>query len=61
MRGLAGKSFFKKKKQPIPVRTTVKDWGAMVEQALSGTYLYPSPGNCVSIKYGWQATAPAST
>ena len=47
---LAGKSFFKKKKQPIPVRITVGDWGAMVDQALSGTYLYPAPGNCVSIK-----------
>ena len=34
------------------MKTTVKDWGLMVEQALSGTYLYPSPGNCVSIKYG---------
>ena len=36
----AGKSFFKKKKQPVPVRLTGKDWAAQIRKACEATYLF---------------------
>ena len=47
----AGKSFFKKKKVPIPVNLQTKDWSAQIQKALSGTYLNKNGGNCLSIRY----------
>lgn len=37
---LAGKAFFKKKKQPVPVRLTGKDWAGQIRRACEATYLF---------------------
>lgn len=47
---LLGKSFFKKKKQPVPVRLTGKDWAAQIRKACEATYLFWSGGNSLTIK-----------
>ncbi|BDA43877.1 Ribosomal L1 domain-containing protein 1 [Coccomyxa sp. Obi] len=47
---LLGKSFFKKKKQPIPVDLTVKDWAAQVRKATEATYLHHTGGTCINIR-----------
>ncbi len=52
---LAGKTFFRKKKQPIPVDLTTRDWGKRVKDAVQATYLFKPTGNSVSIKYAAQA------
>lgn len=49
---LIGKSFFKKKKVPIPVNLQARDWSAQIQKALSGTYLNKNGGNCLSIRVG---------
>jgi hypothetical protein len=36
----AGKAFFKKKKQPVPVRLTGKDWAGQIRKACESTYLF---------------------
>jgi ribosome biogenesis protein UTP30 len=46
---LLGKSFFKKKKQPVPVKLTGKDWAAQVRKACEATYLYVT-GSSLSIR-----------
>lgn len=46
----AGKTFFKKKKQPIPVDLTKADWGAQVARACAATYMYPASGSSLSIR-----------
>jgi len=48
---LIGKSFFKKKKQPIPVTLSGSDWGGRVTKALGATYLYHSQGCTLSIRF----------
>jgi hypothetical protein len=45
-----GKSFFKKKKQPVPVRLAGRDWGTSVQRACEATYLFMSGGNSLSLK-----------
>lgn len=47
-----GKSFFKSKKQPIPVDLSRKDWAGPVKDAVSATYLFKGGGSCVNIKVG---------
>lgn len=47
---LIGKSFFKKKKVPIPVNLQTKDWSGQIQKALSGTYLHRNGGNCLSVR-----------
>mmetsp|Transcript_15882 Transcript_15882/g.47796 ORF Transcript_15882/g.47796 Transcript_15882/m.47796 type:complete len:285 (+) Transcript_15882:251-1105(+) len=47
---LLGKTFFKKKKQPIPVDLTKADWGAQVARACAATYMYPASGSSLSIR-----------
>jgi ribosome biogenesis protein UTP30 len=49
---LLGKTFFKKKRQPIPVDLTKKDWAKEIRSATSATYLSLSNGTCVRIKTG---------
>lgn len=49
---LLGKNFFKKKKQPVAVDLTKKDWVAQVKRAVSATYLHISGGTCVNVKVG---------
>lgn len=55
---LVGKSFFKKKKQPIPVDLRKKDWVAQVKKACCCTYLIKSGGTCLNIKVGLTSFAP---
>jgi len=47
---LLGKSFFKKKKQPIPVRLAAGKWDKAIKKACQGTYVFWSGGNCLNIK-----------
>jgi ribosome biogenesis protein UTP30 len=47
---LLGKSFFKKKKHPIPVTLTRQQWKGQITQACSSTYLYVGGGSCSVIK-----------
>lgn len=47
---LLGKSFFKKKKQPIPVDLTGKDWKVQIDKARECTTMFLSGGSCLSIK-----------
>ena len=45
-----GKKFFQKKKQPIPVDLTNKDWAAQVRKATEATYMYHTGGTSLSIR-----------
>ena len=47
---LLGKTFYKKKKQPIPVRLRGKDWKAQIEKARRATYTVLGGGTCVNIR-----------
>lgn len=47
---LIGKSFFKKKKQPVSVNLQAKDWVAQIRKACNCTYLFKSGGTCMNIK-----------
>lgn len=47
---LIGKSFFKKKKQPIPVKLEGKDWAMSIKKACSATYMFASSGSSIDIK-----------
>lgn len=47
---LIGKSFFKKKKQPIPVDLAWGSWAAAVAAACRATYLHNQGGTCLSIR-----------
>lgn len=47
---LIGKSFFKKKKQPIPVDLRSKDWAAQIEKACQCTHMFESAGSCINIR-----------
>lgn len=47
---LIGKSFFKKKKQPIPINLRTKDWAAQVSKACANTYMFKNSGTSISIK-----------
>ncbi|OUS47721.1 ribosomal protein L1p/L10e family-domain-containing protein [Ostreococcus tauri] len=49
---LLGKNFFKKKKQPVAVDLTKKDWVAQVKRAVSATYMHIAGGTCVNVKVG---------
>jgi ribosome biogenesis protein UTP30 len=52
---LLGKTFFKKKRQPIPVDLTKKDWAKEIRRKTSATYLSLSSGTCVRVKTGTSA------
>lgn len=47
---LIGKSFFKQKKQPVPVDLTGSNWPAQIDKARSCTTMLLSAGSCMSIK-----------
>ena len=47
----AGKTFFKKKKQPIPVDLTGKDWAGQVRKATEATYMHHTGGTCINIRW----------
>jgi ribosome biogenesis protein UTP30 len=48
---LLGKSFFKRKKQPLPVDLRAKDFAAQVSAALMCTTMTPPTGTCVSVRF----------
>lgn len=48
---VAGKKFFQKKKQPIPVDLTAKDWAGQVRKATEATYMYHTGGTSLSIRH----------
>jgi|TARA_B100001540_G_scaffold6726_1_gene5939 ribosome biogenesis protein UTP30 len=52
---LLGKTFFKKKRQPIPVDLTKKDWAKEIRSKTSATYLSLGSGTCVRVKTGTSA------
>ncbi len=43
-------SFFKRKKQPIPVNIRARDWPAAVRAAVESTYMTPPTGSCVTVR-----------
>eukprot|EP00245_Coleochaete_scutata_P004883 TRINITY_DN17943_c0_g1_i1.p1 TRINITY_DN17943_c0_g1~~TRINITY_DN17943_c0_g1_i1.p1 ORF type:complete len:334 (-),score=89.98 TRINITY_DN17943_c0_g1_i1:25-1026(-) len=47
---LLGKTFFKKKKHPIPVKLSNSDWASQIKQACNSTFLYISTGSCCTVK-----------
>ncbi len=47
---VAGKKFFQKKKQPIPVDLTAKDWAGQVRKATEATYMFHTGGTSLSIR-----------
>ncbi|XP_068643237.1 uncharacterized protein [Aristolochia californica] len=49
---LVGKHFFKKKKIPIPIDLSHKNWKAQIEQACSSALLYLRTGSCCILKVG---------
>ena len=57
----AGKHFFKKKKSPIPVDLTSKDWAAQIGKAVSGTYLRKGLGSTLSIRCQLQGPCNSMT
>lgn len=57
---LIGKQFFRKKKQPIPIRLTAKDWDAQFSKARRCTVMFLSGGSCLSIKVARASFAEAA-
>ena len=51
---LLGKSFFKKKKHPIPVDLAgpTRDWAAAIRRATGATYFYRGGGSCNAVRVG---------
>lgn len=49
---LIGKSFFKKKKQPVPVKLRGNDWQAEIHKACSSTHMYSPSGSCINVRIG---------
>lgn len=47
---LIGKSFFKRKKQPLPVDIRAPDFPAQVKAALGSTHMTPPAGTCISVR-----------
>jgi len=47
---LLGKSFFRAKKQPVPVDLRGKDWRTPVADAVRATYYYRGGGSCVNVR-----------
>ncbi|KAI9332527.1 ribosomal protein L1p/L10e family-domain-containing protein [Obelidium mucronatum] len=49
---LLGKTFFAKKRHPVPVNLKGKKIAVEIEKAISGTYLHLNKGLCNSVKIG---------
>ncbi|KAF9996103.1 hypothetical protein BGZ80_009709 [Entomortierella chlamydospora] len=49
---MLGKTFFLKKKQPIPVDMTKKDLKKEIARAIGSTYMHQTSGTCTAIKIG---------
>jgi len=54
-----GKSFFKKKNLPVPIKITRKEaFPFTVQRCLRATYMYLSAGTCVTVKVGTTGMPP---
>ncbi|CAN6467864.1 unnamed protein product [Victoria cruziana] len=49
---LLGKSFFRKKKIPLPVELTHKNWKGQMQNACNSTFLFLRSGTCSVVKVG---------
>ncbi|CAI9089058.1 OLC1v1023559C1 [Oldenlandia corymbosa var. corymbosa] len=49
---LLGKSFFKKKKLPVPLDLTHKNWKEQIERAMGSGFLFMRTGTCCVMKVG---------
>ena len=47
---LLGKSFFRKKKQPVPVKLSGKDWTGQIRKACEATYMFHTGGSSLNIR-----------
>ncbi|KAF9345434.1 hypothetical protein BGX34_004779 [Mortierella sp. NVP85] len=56
---LIGKTFFLKKKQPIPVDMTKGDLKKEIARALGSTYMHLTPGTCTAVKVGLTSQSAA--
>ncbi|PNW80357.1 hypothetical protein CHLRE_07g314100v5 [Chlamydomonas reinhardtii] len=56
---LIGKSFFKKKRQPIPVDLRRGNWAAEIRKALACTYLFKGSGTSVNIRVARSGFEPS--
>ncbi|KAF9574088.1 hypothetical protein EC968_007480 [Mortierella alpina] len=56
---LLGKSFFLKKKQPIPVDMTKGDLKKEIARAIGSTYMHMNSGTCTAIKVGLTSQSAA--
>ncbi|KAG0232648.1 hypothetical protein BGW42_007988 [Actinomortierella wolfii] len=56
---LLGKTFFLKKKQPIPVDMTRGDLKKEIARAIGSTYMHQTSGTCTAIKIGVTSQTPA--
>jgi len=55
---LLGKTFFKKKKQPVPVvlKGNSSKWKENIEEAIGSTYVHLTGGSCFTVRIGRTAT-----
>lgn len=56
---LIGKTFFNKKKHPIPVDMTKGDLKKEIARALGSTYMHLTPGTCTAIRVGLTSQSAA--
>jgi len=49
---MLGKTFFQKKRHPLPVDLTKKDWAAQIRRAADATYLYLNGGSSLNVRVG---------
>lgn len=47
---LLGKTFFKKKKHPVPVELRGKNWRGPIEDAIHATHLHLGGGSCFTVR-----------
>ena len=55
----AGRDFFQKKKQPIPVDLRGKDWAGQVAKACGATYMFHTGGTSLNIRFPPCSTLPS--
>ncbi|KAF9909934.1 hypothetical protein EC991_007737 [Linnemannia zychae] len=56
---LLGKTFFLKKKQPIPVDMTKSDLKKEIARAIGSTYMHTTSGTCTAVKVGLTSQSAA--
>jgi len=56
---MLGKTFFERKKQPVPVNLTKSNLKAEIARACDSTYMHLAAGTCCAIKIGTTAQDPS--